>query len=109
LFELSTLYQRNEKGGVEQRGRYQQKYMNVSYEPMTNLSVTVTPQGRPGITYTFNDPTAQGDQEANYPWRFPLLCRNENSVISFFDDTPGSFRVIMLDWEMDLSIRSKPV
>ena len=108
-FALSTIYQRNQQGGAEQRGRLRLGYLNVSYAPMTNVTVTVTPQGRSPYQYVFYDPTAQNDAPENYPWHVPLQCRNEDSTIAFSDSTPGSFRIVMLDWEATLSLRSRAV
>ena len=108
-FQLSTIYQRNEKGGVEQRGRLRQGYLNMSTEPMTNATCTVTPQGRSPYTYVFYDPTAQNDAEEIKPWRIPVQCRNEDSTIAFSDSTPGSFRFILYDWEGYLTLRSRGV
>ena len=108
-YELSTIYQRNQKAGVEQRGRLRIGYVNISYLPMTDLTVTVTPQGRDPYTYTFYDPTAQQDNPEIQPFRFPVQCRNEDSTIVFSTFTPGSFRLAMLDWEGQLTVRSRPV
>ena len=108
-FQLSTIYERNEKGGVEQRGRLRLGYMEFSYEPMTNMSVVVTPQGRAPYTYTFNDPTAQGDMLEVKPFKFPIQARNEDTTILITDSTPGSFRPVVLDWEATLTIRARGV
>lgn len=109
-FQLSTIYQRNEKGGAEQRGRLRLGYAEVSYEPMTNVTTSVQPQGFATSTpYVFNDPTAQAGQFETMPFRFPIYARNEDTIVAFTDSTPGSFRIVMLDWEGTLTLRSRGV
>ena len=108
-FELSTIYQRNEKGGAEQRGRLRMGYMEFSYSPMTNVTATVTPQGRAPYTYTFYDPTAQADAPEIVPFRFPVQGRNEDLTIVFSDASPGSFNFSLIDWEATLTMRSRGV
>jgi hypothetical protein len=106
-FELSTLYQRNEKGGAEQRGRLRMGYMEFSYSPMTNVTLTITPQGRSPYTYTFYDPTAQAGAAETMPFRVPVQGRNEDLSIVFSDSTPGSFNFSLIDWEATLTMRSR--
>lgn len=109
-FELSTIYQRNEKGGVEQRGRLRLGYLEMSYGPTTNVTLEVTPQGSASPTSTvFNDPTAQAGQPETMPFRVPIYARNEDTSIVFTDSTPGSFQIVMVDWEATLTMRSKGV
>lgn len=103
-YELSTLYLRNQKGGVEQRGRLRVGYLNISHAPMTDMSVVVTPQGRGSYTYVFSDPTA--DVEIS-PFRVPIQGRNEDLTIVITNDTPGSTRLEAMDWEGEYVVRSR--
>lgn len=110
-YELSTIYFRNQKGGVDQRGRLRLGFMNISYDPTTDFTVTVTPQGRSAYDYTFSDPTAQqsntpGDLEIA-PFRVPIQCRNEDATITITNNTPGGTRLIAFDWEGMYVIRSR--
>jgi hypothetical protein len=110
-YELSTIYFRNQKGGADQRGRLRLGYLNISYEPMTDMTVIVTPQGRSSYSYVFNDPTAQqsdspGDLEIA-PFRVPIQCRNEDATIVISNNTPGSTRLVAFDWEGMFVVRSR--
>lgn len=103
-YQLSTIYLRNQKGGVEQRGRLRLGYVNISHAPMTDMSVIVTPQGRGSYTYVFSDPTA--DVEVS-PFRVPIQGRNEDLTIVIQNNTPGSTRLEAIDWEGEYVVRSR--
>ncbi len=111
-WELSTIYFRNQKGGVDQRGRLRLGYIEFSYEPMTDMTITVVPQGRsPGYSYVFHDPTAQQFQAPAdleiMPFRVPVQCRNEDATITVTNNTPGSTRLVGFDYEAMLVVRSR--
>jgi hypothetical protein len=110
-WELSTIYFRNQKGGVDQRGRLRLGYIEFSYEPTTDFTVVVTPQGRSSYSYVFHDPTAQQFQAPAdleiMPFRVPIQCRNEDATIQIQNNTPGSTRLVGFDWEAMLVVRSR--
>lgn len=110
-WELSTIYFRNQKGGADQRGRLRLGYIEFSYEPMTDVTITVTPQGRSPYSYVFHDPTAQQFQAPAdleiAPFRVPVQCRNEDATIVLSNNTPGSTRIVAWDWEGMLVVRSR--
>lgn len=108
-WELSTIYERDQNKQAEQRGRLRLGYFHFAYEPMTNLTATVTPQGRSPYVYVFYDPTAGAGMDEVKPFTIPIQARNEDSTIVFSDSTPGSFRIVSYDWEGTLTMRARGV
>lgn len=103
-YRLSRQYLRGEKGGTEQRGRLQIRYLNLDLAHTTDATVLVTADGRSGVSYVYSDPTAAEDAL----WRVPIMSRNTTVTIDILDSTPGALRIAAWDWEGEFTLRSRP-
>lgn len=103
-YRLSRQFMRGEKGGSEQRGRLQLRYLNFDLVHTTDMTVVVTSDGRAPVTYVYSDPTAA----ETATWRIAVMARNTTVTIDVTDSTPGATRIAAWDWEGEYVLRSRP-
>jgi hypothetical protein len=103
-YKLSRLYYRNRDGQAETRGRLALRYLDVHYRDTTAVAAVVTAEGRAAITYSVAN--ALADEGI---LRFPIQTRNEFATIEFVNGGPGVCSLSSLEWEGDLTVRSKRV
>jgi hypothetical protein len=99
---LSPIYYRDQNGAAETRGRLQLRYIDIGYQDTTDLTISVTPDGRAARTTTVDLAGPASDIQ-----RVSVQARAEDCTISLTDATPGSVVLTGADWEGFLSRRAQ--
>jgi hypothetical protein len=102
--QLSPTYVRDNNGQALTSGRLQVRYMDLQYNDTTDLTVTVSPNGRTAVEYTVDE-----DEPTNSNIRFPVLCQNTEVTVEIANDTPGPCYLSSIDWEGWFTTRSRRI
>ena len=100
----SRIYLRDDVRRPETRGRLNLRFLNIHYTDTTDLTVTVTLDGRSPRVYTLDNPvgTIQTGQLT-----VPIMGRNTYATVEIESTSAGPIFVSGLDWDGTYSLRGE--
>lgn len=111
-YVFSTIYPkaRNQNGQVSMGiGRLQLRYMTLDLADTVEITVQVTPEGRPTYEKKFEAQLLANDAPAarEERFRFPIQSKNLDTEIKIVNDSPYPCAVNAAEWEGLYTVRSR--